>query len=366
MQKLVKHWPRVAITLLPVIIALMHAMSILPLDVLQRLDDIIYDSRLRATMPKTLDDRIVIVDLDEKSLAEVGRWPWGRNKVAKFVDTLFELEALVIAFPDESSGLGALTELARNEFRDQAGFADKIRQLQPQLDYDALLAKSLQDRPVVLGYYVSEGRESRSSGVLPLPVIAKADVSGRQMAVTQWNGFGSNIEVLAKAAPLAGHFNPIIDSDGVVRSTPLVVEHKGDYYESLSLAVFRLLNGLPTVEFGFSKDKLVKKNKQGLIELVLKHGTASHAIPVDDKAAALVPFRGAGGKDGGSFRYISASDVLAKRIAPGALKNKIVLVGTTAPGLLDLRVTPVGSTYPGVETHANLISGLLDDNIFVK
>ena len=372
MQRLVKHWPRVAITLLPVIIALLHAMSILPLDVLQRLDDIIYDSRLRATMPKTLDDRIVIVDLDEKSLAEVGRWPWGRNKVAKFVDTLFEQDALTVAFdvvfaePDESSGLGALAELARNEFKDQAGFSEKIRQLQPQLDYDALLAKSLQNRPVVLGYYVTEGRESRSSGVLPLPVITKADTSGRQMAVTQWNGFGSNIEVLAKAAPLAGHFNPIIDSDGVVRSTPLVVEHNGDYYESLSLAVFRLLNGLPSVEFGFSKDKLLKKSKQGLIELVLKHGTASHSIPVDDKAAALVPFRGAGGKDGGSFRYISASDVLAKRIAPGALKNKIVLIGTTAPGLLDLRVTPVGSTYPGVETHANLISGLLDDNIFVK
>ena len=372
MQKLVKHWPRIAVTLLPVVIALLHATALLPLDVLQRLDDIFYDSRLRATMPKTLDDRIVIVDLDEKSLSEIGRWPWGRNKVARFVDTLFEQNALLVAFdvvfaePDESSGLVQLQQLARIEFKDQPGFADRVRQLQPDLDYDGLLAKSFEKRPVVLGYYVSEERESRSSGVLPLPVISKADYSGRQISVTQWNGFGSNIEVLAKAAPLAGHFNPIIDSDGVVRSIPLVIEHSGQYFESLSLAVFRLLNGMPTVEFGFSTDRMLKRSSQGLVELILRRGTASHAIPVDARAAALVPFRGAGGKDGGSFRYISASDVLMKRIAPDALKDKIVLVGTTAPGLLDLRVTPVGSTYPGVETHANLISGLLDANILVK
>ena len=63
---------------------------------------------------------------------------------------------------------------------------------------------------------------------------------------------------------------------------------------------------------------------------------------------------------------MSAADVLAGRLAPGQLANKIVLVGTTAPGLLDLRVTPVGETYPGVETHANLIAGLLDGELITQ
>ena len=63
---------------------------------------------------------------------------------------------------------------------------------------------------------------------------------------------------------------------------------------------------------------------------------------------------------------MSASDLLAKRLAPGALKGKIILVGTTAPGLMDLRATPVASTYAGVETHANLLSGLLDNRLLVK
>ena len=60
------------------------------IDVLQRLNDILYDARLRATMPRTLDKRIVIVDIDEKSLAEVGRWPWGRDKLAVLVHELLD------------------------------------------------------------------------------------------------------------------------------------------------------------------------------------------------------------------------------------------------------------------------------------
>ena len=159
---------------------------------------------------------------------------------------------------------------------------------------------------------------------------------------------------------------PIVDGDGVVRSVPLVVEYKGQYYESLSLAMFRMLVGLPSVAPGFPRDRFLSRSYQGLESIQLRRGDGVLSIPVDDRVATLVPFRGPGGVTGGSFRYVSAADVLARRIAPGSLKDKIVLVGTTAPGLLDLRVTPVGQTYPGVETHANVISGLLDGNTFVK
>ncbi|MBK7313045.1 CHASE2 domain-containing protein [Candidatus Aalborgicola defluviihabitans] len=76
-----QHWQRIAVTLIPLVFALLHAIGILPIGVLQRLDDIIYDARLRATMPKTLDERVVIVDIDEKSLAEVGRFPSGATSL---------------------------------------------------------------------------------------------------------------------------------------------------------------------------------------------------------------------------------------------------------------------------------------------
>ncbi len=373
MRAISKHWPRVAVTLLPLIFALLHSVGVLNLAVMERLDEIIYDARLRATAPKTLDDRIVIVDIDEKSLAEVGRWPWGRNKMATLVDVLFDQQKIallgfdvVFAEADASSGLARLTELSHNELKDQSGFAERLRQLQPALDFDGLFAKSLEKRAVVMGYYLNSEKDARTTGVLPAPVLTNENLQGRAIRSTSWNGYGANIEPLAKAAPVGGFFNSITDGDGVVRSLPLLAEYQGKYYESLALGMFRMLAGSPAVAPGYSNEKFLSRSYQGMDRVLLKQGDKSLAIPVDEKVSTLVPYRGRGGVNGGSFQYISASDVLSGRLPPQKLKDKIILLGTTAPGLLDLRVTPVGETYPGVETHANLISGLLDGKVLLK
>jgi adenylate cyclase len=373
MEALLRHWPRIAVTLIPLVIALLHASELASINVFKRLDDIIYDARLRATMPQTMDERVVIIDIDEKSLAEVGRWPWGRNKMAALVGELFDRQQIdilgfdvVFAEADDSSGLKRLRQLANEEMRDQSGFAERLSQIQSSLDYDATFAKAIDKRPVVMGYYLTSDRDGRTSGVLPAPVMQKNDLSGKPIQFTSWSGFGSNIEPLAKAAPMAGFFNSITDLDGVVRSIPLVAEHKGQYYESLSLAMFRVLTGLPQVAPGFPQERFLARNYQGLESILLKQGGKSLAIPVDGRVSALIPFRGLGSSSGGSFKYYSASDILSQRVPASALKGKIVLLGTTAPGLLDLRVTPVGEVYPGVEVHANMISGLLDGRLYVK
>ena len=373
MQLFLRHWRRIVITLIPLLFALLHASGLLQIGVLSRLDAIIYDARLRATMPQTLDERIAIVDIDEKSLAELGRWPWGRNKLAELTTELLDRQKValvgfdvVFAEADDSSGLKRLKQLAQTEFAKQPGFAEKLNQLQPELDYDSLFAKSLEGRPVVMGYYMTSDRDGRVNGVLPRPVMDNQLLQGRPITFTSWDGYSANISQLAKAAPIGGFFNSITENDGVVRSIPLLAEFNGQYYESLSLAIFRMLVGSPRVEPGFPQENFLSSSYQGLESILLKQGDKTLAIPVDDRVATLVPYRGKGGVNGGSFRYISASDLIAKRIAPETLKGKIILLGTTAPGILDLRVTPVGETYPGVETHANVISGLLDGKIFVK
>lgn len=372
MKMLSRHWPRIAVTLIPLLFALLHAGGLMTVGVLQRLDDVIYDARLRATMPGTMDDRIVIVDLDEKSLAEVGRWPWARNRMAELVDELFERQkALVVGFdlvfaePDESSGLKRLRQLAQAELRGQPGFAEKVRQLQGTLDYDSAFARAMHERPVVLGYYLTSDRGGRTSGRLPAPVMARASLEGQPVKFTSWTGFGANIEPLAQAAPLAGFFNAMAGGDGVVRAVPLLAEYQGQYYESLALAMFRVQAGLPSVEPGFPPGRTLSRY-QSLDSIRLRLGDRSLAIPVAEGVSALVPFRGLGGPSGGSFRYVSAADLLGQRLEPESLRDKIVLVGSSAPGLQDLRVTPVGEAYAGVETHANLISGLLDGRIPVK
>ncbi|MDR7153124.1 adenylate cyclase [Hydrogenophaga palleronii] len=373
MQALSQHGARIAVTVLPLIFALLHAVGALPMGVLQRLDNIIFDARLRATMPQTLDERVVIIDIDEQSLAEVGRWPWSRNHLARLVDTLFDEHGIallgfdtVFAEPDNSSGLRQLDALAQGDLADVSGLVEHIERLRPQLDHDALLARSLKDRPVVLGYYFTSDRNGRTSGVLPEPVMEAEALQGRNIRATRWDGYGANLASLMAVAPQAGFFNAVSASDGVVRALPLLAEYEGRYYESLALAMFRRLVGLPKVEPGFPAGDPLQRHHQALESVRLTQAGTELAIPVDDRVLALVPYRGRGGPQGGSFRYHSAADVLANRVPRDALKGKIALLGTTAPGLLDLRATPVGETYPGVETHANLIASLLDGDMLVR
>lgn len=368
----VRHWRRIAVTLLPLLFALLHVSGVLHLQVLERLDSIIYDTRLRATMPRTMDERIVIVDIDEQSLERVGQWPWGRDKLARLASELLERQQVsVLGFDvifgerDTSSGLDSLQRLAEGPLRGQPGFAEQLARLAPALDYDAQFAQSLQGRPVVLGYYFTSDRDGRARGVLPEPALPVSRLRGKPLASTSWEGYGASLEVLAQAAPSAGFFNSITDPDGVVRSLPLLVEYQGRYYESLALAMFRTALGMPEL---FPRFELAQSEGDAdvLRGLVLRQGNRSLTLPVDPRLTTLVPYRGPGDANGGSFRYISASDVLDGRLPAGSLKDRLVLVGSTAPGLLDLRVTPVGLTYPGVETHANVLSAFLDGQNIVQ
>lgn len=368
-----KHLPRILVTLLPLALVLLHVFGVFRLGLLDRVDELIYDARLKATMPRTLDDRIVIVDIDEQSLAEQGRWPWPRNKLAALTDELLLRQKVavvgfdvVFAEPDESSGLVQLRRLAQGPLKDLPDFATQVKALTPSLDHDALFAQALKGRATVLGYYFTSDRGGRTAGQLPKPAFSDVALKGASIAFTTWNGFGANLPVFADAAASAGFFNAITDDDGVVRSVPLVAKHGGLYYQSLALAVLRQLLPGSTLEPGFPPHRFLPKGYKGLESVVVKQGDQGFSLPVDHRVSTLVPYRHFGGPSGGAFRYISATDLLNAKVSAASLKDKIVLVGTTAPGLLDLRVTPVGLAYPGVEVHANLLSAFLDGRMLVK
>ena len=357
-------WRRIGITLLPLLFALLHVSNVLHLQVLERLDNIIYDTRLRATMPRTLDERIVIVDIDEKSLAEHGRWPWSRNKMADLANILLrdqEIQVLgfdvVFAEKDESSGLKNLEEFKTKYLASNQALSQAIETLKPSLDYDQIFADSLKDRNVVLGYFFLRDDEASTNGALPQPSLAEGKFQGQYVNFMEATGFGANLEVLQQNARAAGHFNPDPDVDGISRKVPMLIKYKGNMYESLSVAVARsALNpkGAMRVEAGYA-DGTGDDQYSGLEWLQL----GNHKIPVDENVSALIPYRG----PQGSFQYISATDVLNNKVNQADLNNKIVLLGTTAAGLMDLRATPVQNIYAGVEIHANMIAGILDNNI---
>lgn len=368
-----RHLLRALVTLLPVAVVVLHIFGVLRLGLLDKVDQLIYDGRLLATMPRTLDDRIVIIDIDEKSLAEQGRWPWQRSKLAAITEELFgRQQAAVVGFdivfaePDDSSGLSQLQTLASGPLKHLPEFSQQVHSLTASLDHDARFAASLRGQKAVLGYYFTSDRGGRKSGQLPPPAFDAALLKGAPIAFTTWSGYGANLPQLADAAASSGFFNAVTDDDGVVRSVPLVARHEGRHYESLALAILRQLLQNSSVEPGFPPARFLPKGYQGLESVVIKQGDNALAIPVDQRVSSLVPYRNLGGPSGGAFQYVSATDLLSGRIASASLKDKIVLVGTTAPGLLDLRVTPVGLAYPGVEVHANLLSAFLDGRMLVK
>jgi adenylate cyclase len=364
-----RHLARIILGVAVVMAFLGHAAEYYRLPLIENFEAIIYDARLRLTMPRTVDPRIVILDIDEKSLAErekggEGRWPWPRDRLALLLDKLFDRYGVAIvgfdvvfAERDESSGLRVLERLAERELRDVPPYHSVLRRIKPELEYDDIFARKMRGRPVVLGYTFSteDPAQATRKGLLPEPVFRAQDFAARPINAQRYTGYTANLEGLQRSAVSAGHFNPVTDRDGIVRRVPMLAEYDGAYYEPLALAMLRVLLGSPPVKAIAPDADYAPQGYPGLEWLQV----GSLKIPVDSQAAALVPYRG----EKGSFRYYSVVDVLNDRVDVSELKGKIVLVGTTAPGLLDLRATPVGPVYPGVEVHANLLAGMLDESI---
>jgi adenylate cyclase len=356
------HRLRILLSILIVLIFLFNTFGVLSLDFLQRLEKYTYDVKLQQTTLNTIDKRIVIVDVDEKSLQEQGHWPWSRNKLAQMVDVLFDkynIDVLgfdiLFAERDESSGLKRLETLSNNELQGNAAFRTELDKLKPQLNYDQIFADSLKNRRVSLGYYFRhDAQQGGNVGTLPAPVLAQDSFDPRDVGARVASGYAANLPELQQSAAAGGYFSasPLISSDGVFRRIPLLQIYDGAMYESLGIVVAKLALRESKIDLLYEGGQ---KNALSLENI----GIGPRRIPVDIDFGALIPYRG----KQGSFPYVSASDVLNGKVSPEILKGAIVLVGTTAPGLLDARTTPLQEAYAGVEAHANMVAGILDGTI---
>src|SRR5687768_594641 len=179
------------------------------------------------SMARGVDERLVILDIDEKSLGELGRWPWSRQLMAELVDKLFERYGVAVlgfdvvwAEPDSSSGMEVLDWIAREVPAFQSAYA----KLRPGLDFDARFAAGMKGRQVVLGYYLNGKEGAVKANALRLAVLADGNFEGRRLFFPEYFRHTRNLAVDLESASGAGHINPLIDFDGVVRRVPLVVE----------------------------------------------------------------------------------------------------------------------------------------------
>ncbi|MDA0995185.1 MAG: adenylate/guanylate cyclase domain-containing protein, partial [Proteobacteria bacterium] len=357
---------RIAISGLSLAIFAMHIAGKPRFEIVDRVENYLYDVRIRLTMPGTLDDRIVIVDIDEASQVELGQWPWPRDTLARIVDNLFDhYEIKVLGFDalfaeaEETSAERLIESLAASEIGSQPEVQATLAELRESLNSNIRFAESFIARDVVTGFVFKDSlsdNEPETTGTLPLPIIREAELAGVTVPFVQARGYAGTLKDLQENASAGGFFDsPLIDSDGVFRRAPLVQQYRGDLYPSLALAVTHAALGSPAVGLEFASNRADQRSGIDLESFRL----GDRSIPVNEQVAVYIPFRG----PQGSFPFVPAKDVFDSSAPIDSLNGKIVLLGASAAGLLDLRSTPVGQRYIGVEAHANLIAGLLDGAI---
>ncbi len=339
---------------------LLGVLNIYKTDFFRFLDYKLYDVQLRSwSVQRDVNSAAspVIVDIDEKSLAQFGQWPWPRYRVGLLLGKLHEMGAASVGldmfFPEaDRTSLAVVKKEFEHEFGKKLNMDGIPARL---MDNDDALADILSHGPFVLAYNFVFSDNSQVSGHWPPQPVNAAVISAPRTTydtgtLFRAKGAVCSIEKLAKAAPSSGFFNVIPDIDGVLRRAPLLVECNNRLYPSLALATVIRAKGIKQVFL---------KTAHGNLESIVLDGTS---IPVDSKANLLIRFNG----NRRSFNYISARDVLLDRVPPERIKGKIVLFGTSAAGLEDYRTTPLVTVLPGMEVHATIVDNILKGEFLSK
>jgi len=288
-----------------------------------------------------------IVDLDEKSLAKYGQWPWPRTRVADMVNELTKLGAVAIGFdimffePDRMSP-GAIASTLR-DLDDVT--RDKLRELPSN---DQVLAEAIQKNRVVLGETGLPTRVPDLDKTLPVTPLAMLGGEPQSLLVT-FPGLLRNIRTLEQSAAGFGVLTIKTEHDGIVRRVPLIMQTQGITMPSLSFEVLRIASKTDTV--------LVKMDKAGVKSV----GVRGFDVPSDRNGQLFVHFAP---RD--PLIYVSAADLLDGLVSKDEIAGHIVLIGTSAVGLQDVKTTPLDPVMPGVEIHAQILESILTKRVLAE
>lgn len=344
----------VAIGIGIVIFALIFQVTEQPLlkQVRDRLEWAVYDVRLQANLPEKPKPHpaVVIIDIDDKSLAAEGHWPWPRNKLAQLVTNLTTAGVVVTAFDiifsePETNAATSLLNILSDTAVDK-NVTNTLSTIAGQIDGDSLFAESLGSGEIVMGFAFLDNKNKYGMPGPPLVISNAEKLSNATITVQE--GHLASIKTIQDAARYSGFVNARPDADGLIRRSSLIYRHDGKIYPSLALEAIRLFFAVNEIE--------IKTSPISGFAPVEYVSLGFYDIPTDGSGAVLIPFRG----PPYSFTYLSATDIIKGNFDPTILEGTIAFVGTSATGLSDIRPTPVSSIFPGVEVHANIAAGIID------
>jgi CHASE2 domain-containing sensor protein len=289
--------------------------------------------------PRTGDPaRVAIVDIDEKSLAQYGQWPWSWHLVAKLVRRIAQGHPRVLGIDIVFAERDRLSpaEIARELPGLPPALADALAQLPPG---DRDLAEAMAAAPTVLALAPSREQVATSSGPIYSAPIHQAGDDPTPF-LKSYKSLVQSQPDLRTAALAAGESAVEPDADGVVRRLALAVAHRQTIVPSFALEVVRVGGGERSI--------VIDTGPLG-IKSIRIGGTT---IPTDRRGRAILHFAPS------LARYISASDVLNPAFDPAELQGQVVLLGVAGAGIVGLRQTPLGLVR-AVDLHAQLIESIL-------
>ena len=316
-----------------------------------------YFDQLQKKYPRSTDGQTysVIVDIDEKSLREVGQWPWPRTVLAELFKKSKESGMLVL-------GLDVL--FAEKDRTSPDLIAQDLKKRNPKVaemlselpTNESIAMEAMKVFPTVIGHSgldVTGDAERQDIKDSSVKVFLGKNKNPNDWLIS-YPGLLANVSEFEEAASGAGTVSVAEEPDGIIRRVPLISNVAGKVRPTL---------GLDMIRVAFKGNSIATRTGiNGVEEIIIQtQSIGNAAIPTDENGRVWVYYGESDSikKEDARRYYVSAVDIIKGRVGKERLQGKLGILGTSATGLKDIRPTPVEDRMPGVEIHANLIDTVI-------
>lgn len=341
-NSLVSEWPLVY---KPAVVSALEQWGAGPFQAGQR---ILFDSYQRKWPRIPESQPVTIVAIDEASLAQVGQWPWPRNRMAQLIDKINTLQPLAIGLdiympePDQTSP----DKVAENLPANAQGLARALKALP---SHETILASSLKAAPTILGAAGFDHEAMTTSDQLTTAPMKESQGDARPF-VKHFDHVLTSLPELQSAAHGQALLSVSLEH-GVVRRLPLVMSVGDKLVPGLPIEMLRVATQSQAIEVTSDDGGVRKVGFEGLEVPTLRRGDIFLHFA---QAKSTID------------RYVSAKDILQGKADPERFKDKLVLIGLTGAGLNDMRTTALGELVPGIEIQAQAIESIFDGKLLER
>jgi len=339
-KKNLKQFSRYGLLIFAILVSFLPILN--PLQIFSNLQNYSFDT-LQRLLPREIyaEDPVVIIDIDDRSLADIGQWPWSRNQLAKLTNQAYAAAALgfdvVFAEPDRTNPQNFISSYPLNE--------DLKKELLALPSNDELFAQAIRDHgTVVLGQALNNKNNIKPSKA-KFGLVTQGD--DPKQFITNYSGIQNNIKQLESSAAGVGSMS-IGNNNAIVRQLPTFERIDDQLVPSLALEMTRVAVGAST--FQIKSSNASSEEAYGAQTGINNIKSGPLTIPTTSEGNVWVYFAPTK-----NIPTVSAGDVISGLIPPEFFEGKIALVGTSAAGLLDLRSTPTEKNIPGVTIIAQFI-----------